>query len=378
MSIAHHALPRAVNTPPPLASWHCSSYRIPLGGKHNAFQLEHGFSLREAQLAINDYQPSQPKQALSDAPTYVVLGGISAHRWLFDDPGYSISQKKPGWWSNIAGPNKALDPTEIRLISLDFLGSGDSSKPATVDQLIVTPNDQAHALAHVLGALGIDCLDGIIGSSYGGHVALSFARLYPQRLNKALVLCAAHQTAVLTSAYRSIQRRIVREAHHNGVTESGLLIARQLAMLGFRSAAELQQRFHGQPEINQQQLQLPVEKYLHNRGHQWAKANCAAEFICLSQSCDLVQVEPGEISVPLYLAAAENDCIVPFSDVQTLAEQAPNTRRLQIIETLTGHDAFLTETEQVSCAIKHFIYPEQTALQPTVQQQVTTDTGAST
>lgn len=370
MSIAQHASLTAVNTAPPISGWHCTSYHIPLGSKHNPFQLEHGFNLCEPQLAINDYQPSQTEQSINDLPTYVVLGGISAHRWLFDGSGYSVSQAKPGWWSNIAGPNKSLDPTKLRLICIDFLGSGDSSKPTVLDQFIVTPNDQAHALARTLKVLDIHCLDGIIGSSYGGHVALSFAKLYPQHLDKALVLCAAHQTTVLTSAYRSIQRRIVREAHNRGATESGLLTARQLAMLGFRSASELQQRFDGQPKINQQQLRLPVENYLHNRGDKWAKVTSAAEFICLSQSCDLAQVDPETISVPLYLAAADNDSIVPFCDVKALAEQALNTRNLQVIETVTGHDAFLTETEQVSSVIEHFIHSEQTT-----QPKITASTG---
>ncbi len=332
----------------------CAGRVVPIGNARDCFQLEYGHRLKQAVLAVNDYQPTDSKPD-SSPETYLVLGGISAHRWLCDSGHAQPDHAKPGWWPGIAGPGKVLDPTKNRLISIDFLGSGNSSAPAAVDEFIVTPNDQADAISQALQHLGINRLAGVIGCSYGGNVALTLAARYPGLVGKALVLCAAHRVAVITSAYRSIQRRIVRTASAAGDTQTGLQTARQLAMLGFRTPRELQDRFAGRPVINQQTAELPVENYLLSRGTAWAQHTKAAEFICLSQSCDLVEVIPQNLRTPLWLAAAQNDAVVPFSDVQQLAAQAISCRQLHVLETAVGHDAFLVETRQVSKLIHDFL-----------------------
>ncbi len=337
-------------------SFLCFSQNIPIGNASGIFKLQYGHSLTAAALAINDYQPARPTKPKTKAPVYLVLGGISAHRWLFDHCMSNQQTKaKPGWWSNIVGPGKALDPTATRLIGVDFLGSGASSKPGFANEFIVTPNDQAHAIAQALSVMGIQKLDGVIGCSYGGNVALALASLYPKLITKALVLCAADRPAVITSAYRSIQRRIVQTAITNDDIDTGLQTARQLAMLGFRTAEELQQRFQGKPVVTQQALLLPVENYLQARGTSWAQNTNAAEFICLSQSCDLASVEATKINIPLWLAAAYNDAIVPFEDVQRLAHQAPKCQRVIELHTNVGHDAFLTETVQINSLVGEFL-----------------------
>lgn len=312
-------------------------------------QLEHGHHLRQAKLSICCYGDIHSH---AKRPTYIVLGGISANRFIADT--HNI-ESQTGWWTKLAGPGKALDTQKTNLIGIDFLGSGQSSAPQYNDEFIISPNDQAHALNELLNKLGIDRVDGMIGSSYGGSVALCFARLFPNRMHKALILCAAHKADVLTSGYRSIQRSIVRQACRQQRPTEGLALARQLAMLGFRTAEELSTRFCDPVECNNQRVSLPVESYLQARAADWAQHTQPAEFICLSQSCDLIHVDPKKIELPVWVAAAANDAIIPFSDVQTLAQQLPQLQCLTELKSPTGHDAFLTETEQLQDLLTQFL-----------------------
>lgn len=312
-------------------------------------QLEHGHYLKQAKLSICCYGDIHSH---SKRPTYIVLGGISANRFVTDT--HNI-ESQTGWWTKLVGSGKALDTQKINVIGIDFLGSGQSSTPQYNDEFIVSPNDQARALNSLLDKLGVDCIDGIIGSSYGGSVALCFAHLFPSRARKALVLCAAHKADVLTSGYRSIQRSIVRQACIQQRPTEGLALARQLAMLGFRTAEELSTRFQDPVVCNDQRISLPVDSYLQARADVWAQHTLPAEFICLSQSCDLINIDPKKVELPVWVAAAANDAIIPFSDVQALAQLLPQLHSLTELKSLTGHDAFLTETEQLQDLLTQFL-----------------------
>jgi len=92
------------------------------------------------------------------------LGGISAHKGIGG---------VEGWWGELAGPGKALDPEQIRLVGMDWLESSDDQIATTVDQ--------ADHLARTLDLDRIERLDLLIGSSFGGNVALCFAAKHPER-----------------------------------------------------------------------------------------------------------------------------------------------------------------------------------------------------
>jgi len=172
----------------------------------------------------------------------------------------------------------------------------------------------------------------------------------------------------------------VRQTSNNKNPLTGLELTRQLAMLGFRTADELKARFTGPAICKQQRIHLPVENYLQARAEDWAKNTTAAEFICLSQSCDLLNIQAEQISIPVWLAAAANDAIVPFEDVQQLAQQLPFLQCLTELDSQVGHDAFLVETEQVSQLVSQFVTATHNDhdvldVQPSVTPKAQNDTG---
>src|ERR1044072_3082780 len=101
-----------------------------------------------------------------NAPTIVVLGGISANRHICANG----ADSRPGWWEAIAGRGRPLDTARYQLVGVDFLDGGGGRA-----ERVVTTHDQADAIAAVLDVLGVEHLHAIVGASYGGMVALAFA-----------------------------------------------------------------------------------------------------------------------------------------------------------------------------------------------------------
>jgi len=152
----------------------------------------------------------------ANAPVVCALGGISANRRVFvtDDP-------KQGWWSEVVGPERSLDANRFRVLSFDYLGgSAETTGPAgeSTDRTASPPfpsvssYDQAELLVRLLNNLGLKSLRAIIGGSYGGMVALAFGERYPERVGHLIVIGAADRTHPMATAWRSVQRRIVRFA----------------------------------------------------------------------------------------------------------------------------------------------------------------------
>lgn len=277
------------------------------------------------------------------APVIIVLGGISATRHVTateDDPA-------PGWWEPVVGPCRAIDTTRFRVLGIDFLDGGKAStgRPART----VTTHDQAYAVRRVLDFLGVRRACAVVGASYGGMVALAFAERYATRVERLIVIGAAHEPHPMSTAVRSVQRGIVELGLDAGRAQAALALARSLAMTTYRSAREFGERFDALPlERGAADAEFPVERYLRHCGERFAATWSAERFLALSLSADLHRVDPAAIRVPTVLVAAEGDLVVPPSQLEQLARAIGAHGKLVSLPTTYGHDAFLTEPEKIS------------------------------
>ena len=205
--------------------------------------------------------------------------------------------------------------------------------------------DQASILRHVLDHLGVVELAACIGASYGGMVALAFAERFPDRLRQAVVISAAHRTHPMSTAWRSVQRAIVRYALGQGEGPRGLALARALAMATYRSAREFEERFAGAAERGADGFRFPVESYLLARGEDYATRYRPESFVCLSESIDLHRIDPAGVRVPTTLVGVIEDQLVPVADMRALRDALGGGARLVEISSSYGHDAFLKEKE---------------------------------
>jgi len=283
-----------------------------------------------------------------DRAPIVVLGGISAHRHLAP----TAADPSPGWWPGVVGADGALDPRWSGLLGVDWV-----VPPSGLDTPRITSRDQARALAGVLDHLGIDRVP-IVGASYGGMVALSFAELAPERVSALVVLCAAHRTHPMATALRAIQRRVVRLARDCGRPLDGLALGRALAMTTYRSALEFDRRFDWRAGSHPVEARFPVESYLEARGDDFAGRFSTDAFLGLSESIDSHEADPERVGAPTTLVSFDTDALVPPWLVDELAARLPALERHVTIETVFGHDGFLKEAGLVSDVLRAALRPE--------------------
>src|SRR5688500_9067303 len=160
----------------------------------------------------------------------------------------------------------------------------------------------------------------------------------------------------MASAWRVVQRRIVRMAIESGDPAKGLELARALAMATYRSPEEFAARFGGAPrrvaagdqaDGQSEAFVLPVEEYLFARGAEYAQRYRPESFVCLSESIDLHRVDTARIFAPVTAIAVREDQLVPLGDMRAMVARLPNAE-LHEISSVYGHDAFLKENRRLA------------------------------
>lgn len=298
------------------------------------FVLESGAVLENATLAWRCVGPA-------NAPLIVVLGGISAHR--------ACSADGRGWWEAQCGPGKVLDSDRYRLLGIDWLGGCDNSTgPRHVRQgqgadfPLVSTGDQARALLLLLNRLGVRRVHLLVGASYGGNVAQQLAALLGDRLQRLVLLSAAHRPAQFGLALRHVQRAILELGTDSA---EALALARSLAVLGYRTPESLEQRFAGDAEDNhgEGQAKNGVIGWIDHHGEKFVRRFDADAYRCLGRSLDTHAVDPAAISAPTTLFAVRGDLTVPVTLLREYAARAGGRCELVEIDSIYGHDAFLKE-----------------------------------
>jgi homoserine O-acetyltransferase len=255
----------------------------------------------------------------------------------------------------VVAPGRALDPDRFSILGIDFVGGNGASigprqsenLPLNTEWPSVDPRDQASALITLLDALRIDHVASFIGASYGGAVALAFGEAFPSRVGQLIILSSAERSHPQATAYRSLQRGVVRDAISQGDGAAGLRRARGLAMVGYRTAEEFRARFDARPTREGGRFRFAVEEYLEARGKDFAERFDPQAFLTLSESLDLHDVDPGKVVVTTHLVAAKSDLIVPLEQMVSLRERLGEPSYLHTLESLYGHDAFLKEPAEI-------------------------------
>lgn len=279
-------------------------------------------------------------------PVVAALGGISAGREACDP-----DDTARGWWRELAGPGLPLDTRRFAVLAIDWLGgTGASSAPAPgqADFPAVDARDQAQAMLAVCDRLGIAGLHAAVGASYGGMVALALAEIAPSRVGGVLAISTSHRGNALSAGWRGIQRAIVRHGLALGDGAGALALARSLAMTTYRTRAEFERRFAGDPAAGPS----AVMQYLLARGEAYAGSTRPESFLCLSESIDRFRLDPSRVRVPAHLVAIVEDQLVTLEEVRELARSLAGPVVLHELHSDIGHDAFLKERNLLAPAFR--------------------------
>ncbi|HZW15527.1 MAG TPA: alpha/beta fold hydrolase, partial [Brevundimonas sp.] len=217
------------------------------------FRLESGERLAAAEVIGRLHGPER-------GPLVVVAGGISSGRFA------------ARWWSWAVRPGGPVDLNRARVLAFD-LPPGRHEPGVTI-----TTTDQARLLALLLDGTGEPRVDAFIGASYGGCIGLAFAAAFPQRIGRLVAISAAHRSHPAATAWRGVQRRLLAFARDCGREAEGVALARELAMITYRTPDEFALRFASTPPA-EAGAPYPVCDYLIARGAAYAEATSAARWI---------------------------------------------------------------------------------------------------
>lgn len=318
------------------------------------FDLVHGGVLHGAQLAFERLGPA-------NAPAVLVLGGISAGRHLTA----SGSDSSRGWWQEFVKAGGPIDTERYAVFGLDYLGGPGASTNAdnSDDQQRPFPNidakDQARAASLLFADLGVTSLQAVVGSSYGGMVGLCMAADGETAIGHLLMISAADRSHPMATAWRSLQRKVLRFGLAHGEGVGALAIARGMAMTSYRSAAEFLQRFDQSPVIAESGCRFPVEDYLDARGEDFAERFSAEIFLCLSESIDLHREDADRLYCPLTLVGVETDVLVPIWQIEKLAARLESPCQVTRLRSIYGHDAFLKEVSQLEPILRSVLSDDE-------------------
>ena len=278
-----------------------------------------------------------------DAPLVIVLGGISGNRFpcLRNDG-------TCGWWPGFTGKGGALDPKDYRILGIDFIADATGRRAPT-------PFDQAEVVRAALDLLGVEKAHAFVGPSYGGMIALAFGQVFPDRVERLVVVSAGAEPHPTATAQRELQRRIVALGLEHGDAEAALAIARGFAMLTYRTQAEFTARFEGGIEEEDALTCSAPGAYLRARGAAYPKVMSPERFLSLSASIDRHRVDPDEIMVPTLLIGGETDQLVPPPQIHALAKALGGPVQLHMLDSLYGHDMFLKDAARCSALVLPFL-----------------------
>ncbi len=301
------------------------------------------------------------------------------------------ASEEPGWWEELAGPGAPVDTDRYFVVSINILGgcygSTGPATPAPDGQPwgsrfpLVTLRDTTMAEARLADALGIGSWYAVLGGSLGGARALEWALTYPERVRHCAVISVGASSTAEQIAFAQAQTLAIRQDpnfrggdYYGGPQpEAGLALARRIAHITYRSAAELDGRFGRSPQGAEAPLvagsvagrgRYQVESYLDHQGSKLVRRFDANSYIAITEALMSHDVCRGRGTLGEALAAATAKFLIAAvgsdrlyfpSQSLELAEALPGGAIVHMIDSPIGHDGFLTEIGQLSEQLRgHF------------------------
>jgi homoserine O-acetyltransferase/O-succinyltransferase len=289
-----------------------------------------------------------------------------------------------GWWSDIVGSGKYIDTDRWFVVVPNLLGGCQGSTgPASLAPdgrewgsrfPYLTIRDQVNAQAALSDTLGIQRWAAIVGGSMGGMHALEWAVGYSERVERVGILAAPATGSADQIALNSVQIEAIHmdpgfaggdyyESPDGSGPHRGLALARRMALLNYRSPAELNERFRRSWQSNISPLgatgKFAVESYLDFHGNKFSRRFDANSYICLVQamsSHDIgrdrggVAAALGRVQARSLVLGIDSDRLFPVHEQLSIARQLPTTidaGDATVIHSEYGHDGFLIENTLV-------------------------------
>ncbi|MGW9632153.1 homoserine O-acetyltransferase MetX [Agromyces sp. NPDC055520] len=345
-------------------------------------QLESGRVLPSARIAYEQWGTLSP--ARDNA--ILVLHALTGDSHVVGPAG--PAHPSSGWWPGIVGPGLAIDTDRWFVVAPNVLGGCQGSTgPASLapDRAewgvrfpFLTIRDQVRAQIAFARELGIERFAAVVGGSMGAMHVLEWAIMAPAAVERIAVLAAPAATSADQIALNSVQIEAIRtdpafrggeyyDAPDGDGPTRGLALARRMAMLNYRTAAELDQRFDRSWQSGLDPLggegRFAVESYLDFHGNKFTRRFDANSYIVLTESMNSHDIGRGRGGVEAALARVEarslvlgidSDRYFPLSGQRAIAAALRGSVHGDspvVVSSEYGHDAFLIEDDAIAAAI---------------------------
>ena len=288
------------------------------------------------------------------------------------------------WWPGLF--DGIVDLGRDCAICVNLLGSCyGSTGPGSVDAEtgsvfgpefpLVSIADNVRAQARLLDSLGIGRVRLAIGASIGGMQVLDWSILYPERVERAVVIAVAPLGA-MGLALNHLQRQAIQgdldwsEGWYPASRQPrrGLAQARQIAMLSYKSPQLFDERFGRNPNRNGEDPwslgdhgsglaggRFDVAGFLDYQGERFLDRFDANSYLAILRTMDTWDPARGfrdageafrRIQARVTFVGISSDWLFPPSDVRRLAETVRGAGADAVYREMAsahGHDAFLAE-----------------------------------
>ncbi len=304
---------------------------------------------------------------------------------------YKDDPENVGWWDNLVGPGKPLDPRRFFVVGNNYLGScfgstgPASTNPATgkpwgADFPVVTVEDWVEAQARLADYLGIERFAAVIGGSLGAMQALQWALSYPERIRHAIVVAAAARLTPQNIAFNEVARQAIMTDpdFHGGhyydkgvVPTRGLRLARMIGHITYLSGEAMAEKFgrllrRGAPGFDFD-VDFEIESYLRHQGDKFSTYFDANTYLRITKALDYFDPAAdygGDLSAALARAKAafllvsfKSDWRFPPPRSREIVRALLDNRRIVSyleLDAPGGHDAFLLEDARYHAALRAY------------------------
>lgn len=308
---------------------------------------------------------------------YTTLGRFNEDKsnvvWVFH--ALTGSSDVTEWWPGLVGKGKLFDPNKYFIICVNMPGSHYGSfGPLDIDPEsgepwyhrfpFFTPRDMVRSFKPLKDQLGIKKIHIGIGGSMGGQQLLEWAIEEPELFENIIPIATNAVHSAWGRAFNASQRLCIEQdptwkIKNPGAGRKGLEIARGIGLLSYRHYQTYEKTQKDGEEIEG----FKAESYQRYQGEKIAKRFNAFSYYMLSKGMDAHNVgrDRGGLADALKRIKArtlsigvDSDVLFPLSEQEYIRENIPGAK-LDIIQSLYGHDGFLLEYKQLEKIIQHFL-----------------------
>ncbi|SMD37138.1 homoserine O-acetyltransferase [Reichenbachiella faecimaris] len=310
---------------------------------------------------------------------YHTFGQLNADKnnvvWVFH--ALTANSEAMDWWKGLFEKDSAINPDKHFIVCANILGSPyGTSSPMSVNPEtgqayhstfpLITIRDMVEAHKLLRDHLGIEKIAIGLGGSMGGFQTYEWAVQEPDTFEKLILVATAPKESPWRVSVHAAQRLAIEadptwRDNDPEAGAAGVAASRAIGMLSYRNH-EIFEKTQNDDESKVDDFK--ADSYIRYQGSKLANRGFSGFLLwSLTKALDshdlsrgrgtLIEVLEG-IRIPILQIGITSDLLFPIQEQRRVADHLANVQYREI-ESLFGHDGFLTETEKINELIGGFI-----------------------